>query len=150
VQTCSSFLNGPAIKKAKASSIDRLPDDFIMAGTQCTHTFQDLVSTFEQVCMELGIPIAHKTSVNPTTVMVFIGLEIDTSKLMVRIPIQNIQELSQLISLISTINKRKKYRYGNNKDKWENSIFSNKQLDPTKHFFNGIMHQIQLKHTRQG
>jgi hypothetical protein len=89
----SSFLNCLVIKKAKASSIDHLLDDFIMARSQGTHTCQHLVSTFEQVCVELGIPIAHTKSENPTTVMVFISFEIDTSKLMVRIPSQKIKEL---------------------------------------------------------
>ena len=36
-----------------------------------------LLETFSKVCFELGVPIAEEKSVEPTTVMVFLGLEID-------------------------------------------------------------------------
>ena len=46
---------------------------------------------------ELGIPIAESKSVGPTTVLVFLGLEIDSLAMTIRIPLNRIEELRQLL-----------------------------------------------------
>ena len=48
--------------------------------------------------MELGIPIAADKSVGPTTIMVFLGLELNTNDMSVRIPLHKIDELATLIA----------------------------------------------------
>jgi hypothetical protein len=63
-----------------------LLDDVLFAGDGNSHTCQKLIVTFEAICQDLGVPIATEKSVNPTTIMVFLGLEIDTNAMSVRIP----------------------------------------------------------------
>ena len=41
---------------------------------------------FFLICDELGVPIADEKLVGPVPVLTFLGLEIDTDEMMVRIP----------------------------------------------------------------
>ena len=68
-------------------------DGYIFAGSKGTHVCQDLVNTFERICNDLGIQIAAGKSVNPTTIMIFLGLEINTNQLLVRSPSHRLIEL---------------------------------------------------------
>lgn len=55
---------------AKQTGIDSL--DFIFAGAADSNSCHTLVTAFEGICSELGIPIAVEKSTNPTTIMVFL------------------------------------------------------------------------------
>lgn len=98
----SMFLHDLVAKKAGANTIAHLLDDFLFAGKQGSNTCWNLVSTMEQTCQELGIPIAEEKSVNPTTVMVFLGLEINTCDMTVRIPFHKIKELEAIITVFAS------------------------------------------------
>ena len=86
-------------------SIDHYLDDFIMAGADGTENCQTLVLNFSNLCEEIGIPIAENKSVGPTTVLVFLGLEIDSLAMTIRIPLNRIEELRQLLEKM--LSKRK-------------------------------------------
>lgn len=101
----STFLHWLVTKRAGESSMDHLLDDFLMAGRKESGICEVLVQIFEDVCKELGVPIAIEKSVNPTTIMVFLGLEIDTNEMSVRIPSHKIVELSSLIQIF--LNRKK-------------------------------------------
>lgn len=55
------------------------------------------METFKQVAQELGVPLAEDKSVGSTNNLVFLGLEIDTVALMVRVPVQKRVELVSLL-----------------------------------------------------
>ena len=101
----STFLQWLVEEKTGITTMAHLLDDFLMAGRGDSHDCQKLVSAFEATCKELGVPIAVEKSVDPTTSMVFLGLEIDTNEMSVRIPGHKIVELE---SLIRTYLNRKK------------------------------------------
>lgn len=77
-------------------TLDHHLDAFIFAGRNESDCCS-LVDCFELVCHELGIPTADEKSVGPVTVLVFIGLEIDSINMTIRIPEQKILELTVLL-----------------------------------------------------
>ena len=85
---------------SKKDTLDHYLDDFILAGQHDTDDCQKLIETFTLVCNELGVPIAENKSVGPTTVIIFLGLEIDTANMVIRIPLTKIQELLDLFMLL--------------------------------------------------
>jgi hypothetical protein len=43
------------------------------------------MSVFSTVCDELGVPLAAEKTIGPATVIIFLGLEIDTNEMVVRL-----------------------------------------------------------------
>ncbi|XP_071118310.1 uncharacterized protein [Haliotis cracherodii] len=70
------------------------------AGTShCSDNLNGCVNTLEQ----LGVPIAHDKTVGPTTKLTFLGLEIDTIAMQIRIPESKIKEATREIQdILST------------------------------------------------
>ena len=93
----SIFLQWVVIQQARHNSMAHLLDDFLFAGPRGTSVCFQLVSAFEFVCRKIGVPIAHDKSVEPTTIMVFLGLELDTNEMSVRVPVHKVMELQTLI-----------------------------------------------------
>ena len=73
-------------------------DDFVTVGPpnsdQCS-TNQSIIS---DVCKELGIPLAPHKSVGPATCLTFLGIEIDTQAMELRLPLEKLHNLRDLIS----------------------------------------------------
>lgn len=63
------------------------------------------MSIFSFICLELGVPLAHEKTLGPTTNLVYLGLEIDTINMSIRIPMEKLQQLKA--QLLSLIDKRK-------------------------------------------
>ncbi|XP_053383470.1 uncharacterized protein LOC128549826 [Mercenaria mercenaria] len=101
----STFLNWLVCATTRIGTVDHMLDDFIFAGSKGSNDCHTLVSAFTGLCSTLGVPIAVDKSVGPTTIMVFLGLEIDTNEMLVRIPIHNVDEL---VGLLKGIMNRKK------------------------------------------
>lgn len=56
---------------------------------------------FDSVCNNLGVPIAHEKSEGPAQILTFLGLEIDTLQMFVRIPEAKLLDLRcQLVQLL--------------------------------------------------
>ena len=58
------------------------------------------MNTFNSICYELGGPFSEGKSVGPTTCLTFLGLEIDTIEMLVRIPHPKLLDLLQDLLLI--------------------------------------------------
>ncbi len=85
----STFLEWVSRERANTQKIIHYMDDFFLCGgadesnsSSCKHA----VKCFEEVCSELGVPLSKEKSVGPVTEIVFLGLEIDSNKQLVRIP----------------------------------------------------------------
>jgi hypothetical protein len=63
------------------------------------------MSVFSTVCDELGVPLAAEKTIGPATVIIFLGLEIDTNEMVVRIPIEKITETKE--KLVFVLNSKK-------------------------------------------
>ena len=78
------------------SLLDHYLYDFIFAGSKGTDQCKQLMHCFTDTCQELGVPIAHDKTVGPCTVLIFLGLIIDSEQMQIRIPEQKITELSKI------------------------------------------------------
>ena len=87
-------------KNCPCGEIDHYLDDFIFGGQANSNHCLEIMKTFFGYCMKLGIPVAEEKTVWPTTVMVFLGLELDSLLMQVRIPHDKIE---QLIGIIKTV-----------------------------------------------
>jgi len=88
-ETFSTFLEWAAKKKAGSDMITHYADDFFFAGVsdeQSNLSCAKLVARFEQLCQELGVPLAKEKSVGPSTKIVYLGLEIDSIRQVIAIP----------------------------------------------------------------
>lgn len=93
----SSFIEWSVIEKSGKKSISHYLDDFFFAGKKDSNDCLDLMNSFTGVCSDLGVPIAVEKSVGPVTVLKFLGLEIDTIDMVVRIPQDKLFKLRSLL-----------------------------------------------------
>jgi hypothetical protein len=63
------------------------------------------MNTFTEVCSQLGVPIAGDKTEGPSTRITYLGLLIDTEKMLIQIPDEKVQELFYFFNQAS---KRKK------------------------------------------
>ena len=86
------------LKQRGVSYIAHYLDDFITVGPP--HSDQCLVnqSILFETCNELGIPLAPHKSVGPTTCLVFLGIEIDSSAMELRLPHDKLLTLKELLT----------------------------------------------------
>ncbi|XP_046567983.1 uncharacterized protein LOC124276384 [Haliotis rubra] len=75
-------------------------DDFLTGGSQGTTQCQANLQTSLAMLTHLGIPIAHDKTVGPASKLTFLGLEIDTLAMQVRIPEGKIREITSQIQHI--------------------------------------------------
>ena len=72
-------------------------DDFLLLGppgqSVCAHNLEVLLSTFSR----LGVPVAWEKLEGPTTKLTFLGIEIDTVAMQMRLPERKLAELRELL-----------------------------------------------------
>ena len=96
-QKFSTFLHWLVQIKSGIDTLDHYLDFFIFAGEAFTNDFEIPMNTFLKISEELGVPIAINKTVHPTTVLTFLGLEIDTVLMVVRIPSCKLLKLKSFI-----------------------------------------------------
>ena len=72
-------------------------DDFLFGGSKGTNDCQLVMDHFLSCMVNLGVPIASEKTEGPKTVIVFLGLELDTEAMVVRIPIEKVKEIIRKI-----------------------------------------------------
>ena len=93
----STFLHWIVSSRSGKRSLAHYLDDFLFAGARGTNVCKTLMDTFSDTCSELGVPIAKEKSVGPVTTLKFLGLEIDTIDMVVRIPQDKLDKLRLLL-----------------------------------------------------
>ena len=74
-------------------------------GKRNTHDCQ-IIMDHSQTCMyELGVPTAGEKTEGPKTVLCFLGLELDSDEMVVRMPMAKVHEIIQKIEAV--LSKRK-------------------------------------------
>lgn len=68
-------------------------DDYIFLGEKMSNNCLQTMLRFEQLCKSLGVPLADDKTVGPTTVLVFLGLEINSVLFQIQIPREKIYRL---------------------------------------------------------
>ncbi|XP_033745490.1 uncharacterized protein LOC117331006 [Pecten maximus] len=93
----ASLLQWIVSDRSKLATLDHYLDDFIFAGGRNSSNCQVLMSTFSEVCAEIGVPIAEDKTALPSQVMVFLGLELNTLEMSVKIPSDKLAELRTML-----------------------------------------------------
>lgn len=73
-------------------------DDFITLGAPGAQECQSNMEQMLSVCRHLGVPIAPSKCEGPATVLVFLGFEIDTVRLIVRLPEGKLQRTQAMVA----------------------------------------------------
>jgi len=67
-------------------------DDFL-GGDEDNQSCHNIMLTFRSVMKELSVPLAEEKSEGPSKVIVFLGIELDTNKMIVRIPQEKLDNI---------------------------------------------------------
>lgn len=96
-ETFATFLHWLTQFKSGLNTSDHYLDDFIFAGRCGSQECGILMSTFSHLAKEIGVPLAHDKTSGPTTKLIFLGFEIDTLEMIIRIPEAKVNILRNLI-----------------------------------------------------
>ena len=80
-------------KKGADLSIHYL-DDFLLLGPPGSLACATALRTFLSLCEELGVPVAEEKTEGPVTTLTFLGIEINTQSMQLRLPSDKLQDLS--------------------------------------------------------
>ena len=86
---------------SRDSSVGRLLhylDDYLFGGKKGTNHCACIMSVFKDKMNSLGVPIALDKTEGPTTKLIFLGLELDSEDMVVRIPLSKLVEIKQKIN----------------------------------------------------
>ena len=59
----------------------------------------DNLSVALDTCSQLGVPVAADKTVGPATVVTFLGVEVDTVEMELRLPLRKLDKLKELVAL---------------------------------------------------
>ena len=96
----SSFLEFLVKRESKVGDVKHYVDDFLFAGSKCTSECQDIMNCFLHCTERLGIPIAADKTIWPCTAIVYLGLEIDSVDMVVRMPRQKVEDIVAQIQVV--------------------------------------------------
>ena len=74
-------------------------DDFLL-GSQNKRLGKIELQKFLDMCKDIGIPMSEKKTYLPDTTMVFLGIEIDTQKREVRLPLDKVEQCANEIKVL--------------------------------------------------
>ena len=92
----SSGLKWIAQSKLGISFITHILDDFLILGPANSNNCQKQLHTFFAFCEQVGVPIKSDKTVGPCTCLTFMGLELDSGKMEVRLPKDKLEKKSGL------------------------------------------------------
>ena len=96
----SSFLEYAVRNRSKQGEVLHYLDDFLFGGRSGSNECSEIMAHFKQCMFDLGVPIALEKTEGPKTIIIFLGLEIDTELLQIKMPQTKIQELVNKITLL--------------------------------------------------
>ena len=86
-----------AFQRRGVSWVAHYLDDFITMGApgsqECRRNLDQMLST----CQHLGVPVASEKCAGPSLVMVFLGFELDTTSMVVRLPQEKLSRIARLV-----------------------------------------------------
>ena len=82
-----------------ASFIDHYVDDFITVGSPGSEECTRNVRIMHHTCRVAGVPVEEEKSEGPATTITFLGIEIDTKAMEIRLPQDKLAQLQQVLAL---------------------------------------------------
>lgn len=101
----SSFLEWAVRTNCNTEDLLHYLDDFLFGSEKNSNQCLTTMLAFNQLCSQLGVPIASEKTVWPTPIIIFLGLVINTINMTVSIPDEKLVELRRLLE--SFLDKKK-------------------------------------------
>lgn len=98
----ATFLEWVIRLHAPQGKVEHYLDDYLFGGKGDTDQCATTMATFFNCCQQLGVPVANEKTVGPTTTLIFLGLEIDSILMQIRIPKDKIKQLVRQIEVLLT------------------------------------------------
>ena len=95
----STFLEWALVQRVGLAAVLHYLDDFLFGGKDFCEC-SALMRSFSTLCLELGVPVASNKTVGPTHVLIFLGLELDSLEMKIRIPLEKLIELKQCLLFV--------------------------------------------------
>ena len=73
-------------------------DDFVVLGPPRSPACENALFLLKKTCADLGVPLAPEKQDGPTSVIVFLGIIIDTVRQELRLPVDKLQRLMEMVS----------------------------------------------------
>ena len=105
--TFATVLAWIGINVAHIAFLTHYLDDFFFTNSSPTMCKKDM-EEFLAICQALGVPIAEDKLVWPSSVITYLGIEIDTINMTVRLPADKLTKLKKLLADWSSRKKAKK------------------------------------------
>ena len=96
----STFLEWHLKEEVGIKTVHHYLDDFLFMGKNDTSECMKLMTEFVKLCEFIGVPLAHEKTVGPTTKLIFLGIEIDTTMMVIKIPNEKVEKLKALLQTL--------------------------------------------------
>ena len=96
-ETFSTFLQWEVERRSGSNLVDHYLDDFIFMGAEESNNCARMMSTFKEVCLDIGVAIADKKTMGPCTTWPFLGFLIDTEFMRILIPLEKLEKLRNML-----------------------------------------------------
>ena len=87
------------MKVGGVANIQHYLDDFLLIGPGGSDKCQTDLTQCLALCAQLGVPVAHEKTAGPSTQLTFLGFELDTEKLELRLPETKLLRVREALSL---------------------------------------------------
>ena len=94
------FLHYAVRESCTVGELEHYLDDFLFGGEAGTTDCQEIMTSFFKTCGKMGVPVADEKTEGPQTIIIFLGFELDSILMEVRIPKDKIMKLQSLIEEI--------------------------------------------------
>ncbi|XP_070556467.1 uncharacterized protein [Ptychodera flava] len=84
-------------RRADTEDLLHYLDDYFGAGPPRPDKCQQLLNTMVSVCHDLGVPTAPEKIEGPSPIIIFLGIELDTIKMVMRLPNNKLTDLIQAL-----------------------------------------------------
>lgn len=95
----SRFVQFCVCLESNSKNVDHYLDDFFFA-EKSDDECKKIMDSFDHVCNRLGIPVAHEKSEGPSSQLHYLGLLIDSEKMVIKIPEDKVLELKSKIKYV--------------------------------------------------
>lgn len=92
-ETFSRFLEWAVRSSCSVGELEHYLDDFLFGGKKGTSDCHGIMNSFFSRCKDFGVPIADEKTEGPCTILVFLGLVLDSILMQVRIPLEKIKQV---------------------------------------------------------
>ena len=73
-------------------------DDFVTVGASHSHKCQLAYKTMLATCEQLGFPVAHAKCKGPMACLSFLGIEVDTASMQLRLPANKLERVNNVVN----------------------------------------------------